>query len=607
MENYSKPKTEILNIKPRLRADFGVSPSQRFTHVREVRLAMTIDDPDSDPTYPEPDDEPNTYGLAFLDGEFNETAGQQEPTMSNNSLNNKPQVWGHHVHNKYLPVGTVVIAKLVPGLDETESGEWWIDTDGATIMLGKTDVEIGNESSGLVSWYDGTQGDEEDTDINFTCWNKFATVAADAWVLFYQSDDGYYLLPIGGAGSSNPAVKLGKAYEDIDTDASGLVNEYAGAPGAEVVTGAQFTCKNKFEKVYQGDWVLFVRIGTAYYLWRGGGSSFGRPGYRFRLTEALVLGGEADAQKLNWNGAAYVTAGEIVVHDWFTNDPGMFRGAIGYEGMAVFRDIVNDGQGNLVEHYDIIWMEGKARWIYGYLNEGIHVSGDFWIATGTVDQVWHLQGRSAEDISEIYDVNGHFKLALEGALFKAEYNDREDRYEFTNCEQMAVKATATLKHKMCDPVSSQGDEQQPNSPLWEIEEFAVYGEGEHVLPPAIVPEAASNHFGHKGKAADKILLQYGLPGHETEWTIVGVDLHEVEVVTSVGQEGCSLSRATATIAVELCDDPGEAEPYGELGVPFQFTQYKTRCTDGVMITEYRTVDVDPCAETQVTYGSWATA
>ena len=64
---------------------------------------------------------------------------------------------------------------------------------------------------------------------------------------------------------------------------------------------------------------------------------------RCELTEALVLGTEADAVTVTWTGSAYaVTTDEIVVKD-FTDTPGSFAGYSGMHGWATLPDTNDDG------------------------------------------------------------------------------------------------------------------------------------------------------------------------------------------------------------------------------------------------------------------------
>lgn len=520
MENFSKPKTEILNIKPMLMQDFGVPASVKMTHTREVRLAITIEDSEADPTYPEPDDKPNTYPLAFVDGEFNETAGYQLPTITNNAIDNKPEIRAFYVGEKYIPVGTIVLVYLVPGLDTTTSGEWWIDSGGIGILLGKADVTIANEAEGLVSWWNGTQGEEEDTGINFTCWNKFASVPEGAWVPFFQNEDGYYLLPRGSTTT---------------------------------VTGSNIT--------------------------------------RFRLTQNLTLGSSAMAVILTPDGGGGYTVGDaIYVYDWFnTGSPGMFSGRVGYEGFAVIR---------AAGDYDIVWMETPAKWLTFVLDEDISETAPaVWSASATVSYYSH--GRLLNATQTVYAANETFRRCAEFAGGIAIYNDQLARYEIIRCEQLAVNATAVLTSAMCDAENEFFDGE------WPIEDFNGFGAGENILFPAD-PLYVSNPYNHKGKAGDKVGLEYGHPGYADKWVIVWVALHEIDVITSVGQTGCSLTRAKVTVSVELCTDPGTADEYGETGVPFSFIHYKTTCIGGVITTQYQVVDIDPCADPQDTYGDWMT-
>lgn len=517
-ENYSRPKQEILSLKSGVRGVSGVNTPAQFTFPREVRLALTVIDPDSEPTYPEPDDKPNKYGIAFCDGEFEPSQGAELPTLVNNATDNKPEVFALHVGNRYIPVGSLVIVKLVPGLGETDSGEWWIDTVATTIFLGKADALIATDNAGLVSWWKGEQGDEEDTEINFTCWNKFSPVPMGAWVAFFQNDDGYYLLPRGG--------------------------------GNVTVSGTNLI--------------------------------------RFRLSQDLSLGSNAMAVILTPDGAGGYTTGEtIYVYDWFSGgEPGMFSSKTGYEGFAVLR---SEGA------YDIVWMETPARWIYFTLDEDMHdVEGETYYIAGATVTEYHLQGRLIEEFIEVYDINGHFKLGLTGAKGTAEYNDQYDRYEVVTCEQMVVRARATLDGAMCQESGS-----------FAIDNFVGIPFGEHVQAPDPLPANVLNTYNHRGRNAAKVILEYGQSG--TSWTVVGVELVEVSAVIDVIVDECVLEKQTHLIVVETCQNPDTPVAVGNVGGnPYSFTQYKTECVAGVLILKSRTVDVDPClAEGAVTYGEWS--
>jgi hypothetical protein len=490
---------------------------------REFRLCKTVSNGSEYPTDPDT----NTFAIQFNDGEFSANEGEQAISWTPRSGEDLPHTFARSVRGEYIAEGTYCLAYHVRGPKQTgDAGEWWIDP-AFEIRLGKADEDITTGSSGVVSWYLGETGTEEDTLINFTCKNKFALVPQGAWVQFVRIDEAFYLLSRGG----------GNVYVD----------------GTNII--------------------------------------------RFRLTGNLPLGSNAMAVILTPDGAGgYNTGDAIYVYDWFNaGSPGMFSGRVGYEGFAVLR-----GEGA----YDIVWMETPAKWVAFVLDDDIvESSPSVWSAPATVSYYSH--GRIMSEFIEVYAANETFRYCKEFGGGIALYNDQIDRYEIIRCEQMAVDATATLKYKMCQAVSTQDDANQ-EPPYWKIENFTAFGEGENILFPSPSPDKVSNPFAHKGKAGAKVLLRYGLPGHADKWCVVDAEKVEIDTLVSVAAEGCTLSRATVKIAAEICNDPGASEPYGTVGNPFSFNQHKTECVSGVLTQYQRTVDVDPCLTSgSVTYGEWS--
>lgn len=147
---------------------------------------------------------------------------------------------------------------------------------------------------------------------------------------------------------------------------------------------------------------------------------------RFALAEPLLLGGEAAAYTVIWNGSAYATDTAITVKD-FTATPGTWQGNTGFVGWATLPDDSDDGK------YEIIWMETFARFIEGTLDEdmGYSVAGQ---ASATL-VAWY-------DIKQplvliVLDPAGLFKTAKSGAKFKAVYDPKRDAYVLTECETLA--------------------------------------------------------------------------------------------------------------------------------------------------------------------------
>lgn len=502
MDRLETLSTQVRNLRQQVErqaAQLKQVTTQRppaIERPRETRIVKTVKQSTEYPT------SGDTFAIQFVDGEFTAGEGTNAISWTPRSDDDKPHTFARSLRGEYIGEGTYCLAHHIRGpMKGDVKGEWWLDP-ACEIRLGKADVDILNGASGAVSWYRGATGAETDTTINFTCKNRFAPVAANDWVMFVKVDAAYYLLPSGGGGSSSTII-------------------------------------------------------------------------RFQLTEALGLGGAADAIDL-------ATSAAIEVNDWYIpGSDGMFAGEVGYRGMAVLID----------DAYQIIWMEGKARWIQ------FTAQADYDAGSKTINVIvddYHLQGHDPEApllFFAVHDPNGHFSLAKNGAKGKAEYNDREDRYEIVTCEQQVINGYATLDGAMC------GDASGP---------FAVTGfhgkpAGEHVQEPAVT--YVTNPYKHSAKSGKLVDLEFDR--NLDSWEVVDVEKEYIDVLVSdIYVTGCAIKKKTMKMSVETCEDiPTTPDGGGTLDLDLEWYDYSTTCVDGYLYEQSRTVHANPC-DGLVTYGEW---
>lgn len=162
---------------------------------------------------------------------------------------------------------------------------------------------------------------------------------------------------------------------------------------------------------------------------------------RFKLTEILTLGGEADALFLEWDGDSYeTTATPLVVKD-FTDTPGTWWGAVGYQGWAWLPPDSDDGK------YEIVWMETVARYIEFTSTENMGATSTSEMEV-TVNRYWNIKDPGSTVVT--HDPQGLFTRARSGAKGVAIYDERRDLYEIVECQTKAGWVRVTLTN----PVSS---------------------------------------------------------------------------------------------------------------------------------------------------------
>ena len=282
-------------------------------------------------------------------------------------------------------------------------------------------------------------------------------------------------------------------------------------------------------------------------VWQGGGSS--GEVIRFKLTSDLTLGGTASAVILASDGVGGLVDGSaIMVDDFYNilpNDDGMFSGKVGFQGIAVFYgDIAS------TIWYDIIWMEGKARWIdfTVYTDPSTEGDGPYNVTLNT----YHSQGVKPADINTqipVHDQISIIKYSIVGAKGKAEYNDKLDRYDVVNVEQMVMFAKATLNATLCDEAVGGVA----------VNAIIPVKDGDFHLDPAPAITTAINPFKFKGENGDDVLLQRIGYGSELKWTIVNIERHTQDVLTYVSYIDGVLTYKKRVIAAQYCADETTAE------------------------------------------------
>lgn len=201
---------------------------------------------------------------------------------------------------------------------------------------------------------------------------------------------------------------------------------------------------------------------------------------RFRLTAALIQGGNAMAIKIAWNGAAWVDGDAITVYD--DQLGGEWQGEIGYEGWA---RQVEDGS---VRH-SIVWMQRIAYHIWGTLAGTITPGG----VGGTV--AFYSDGVDPGSPVTVYDRNERFPYSSSGCQYQAVYDYEAGRYEVIVCQQNEWIATATATQDFWPDTATVG-----------ISTVTFKTHEEYTVNPA-TPTVAYNTFGLSGLAGDLLHIQ----------------------------------------------------------------------------------------------------
>lgn len=174
---------------------------------------------------------------------------------------------------------------------------------------------------------------------------------------------------------------------------------------------------------------------------------------RFELTEDLAhLIATADAERLVWNGSAYVKDGiAITVINGFG---GVWSGDSGNQGWAVKmadRDAVSS-----VDAYEIVYLQSKARFIDFTLTADMSQVDDVSSATATVVDWWGNAPNGVDPDSpvEVFDRQvgdtgkTFFAFALSGAKGMAVWNERSGEYVVVRCETKARRIRFSLNQDM---------------------------------------------------------------------------------------------------------------------------------------------------------------
>lgn len=265
----------------------------------------------------------------------------------------------------------------------------------------------------------------------------------------------------------------------------------------------------------------------------------------FELLEELRLVAEeelpnrhAKAEKLHWNGSAWVGSGiEIEVYDWFGAE-GMWNGLAGYRGWAEYRPTLYTAPEEEEEEdpitrpvYEIIWMERPAQLIR-FTSTGPMDGGELPVAVNWYD--W--QGRNPGSTITVYDPASMFPDVHSGADGFAYYNNKQRRYEILCCQRIVVHATATLSAPMCGSSAS-------------ITAFEGKPFGDYVGPPPEAPTIATNPTGVAGGSGSIVTLRrIGT----SDWEVIGVTRVLVKPLVAIRIDGMNFQYRTADCFMERC-------------------------------------------------------
>lgn len=181
------------------------------------------------------------------------------------------------------------------------------------------------------------------------------------------------------------------------------------------------------------------------------------------LTTSLSLGGFGRARLLEFNattGEFQMVGDEFRVQDYTrdsTHQPGKLIGAVGYRGWArrPRGESITDENGNQVATWPLIELEQVAEVMRGRLGNDMALSGAGYKSDqATVDDWWN--GKSPGTTQDIFDPQGLFKRALNGAKFIARRNDKtgngsppqagvpRGQFEVVQCQSKAGFVSGTL-------------------------------------------------------------------------------------------------------------------------------------------------------------------
>jgi len=235
----------------------------------------------------------------------------------------------------------------------------------------------------------------------------------------------------------------------------------------------------------------------------------------FKLQEALSMGvnASANAKTCRLVANAYDdTGGEsIVVVDGLSSVFGRWSGPIGALGIASIRP---DGK------YEIIEMQRNAL-IIEFTTTSNRDKGDpdFFVQIDNQFQQGDLriQGNGSPTV-KVYDESFRFPRIPKGAKGRAIWNDKANRYEIIECQQMCFRATARFSSTGQDGFMSGDIQYEP------IENFKPINFSPFSLPPDPVPTEALNSYGWRCTSGDDLILFWD--EEQEEWIVEQVPNQE---------------------------------------------------------------------------------
>lgn len=185
---------------------------------------------------------------------------------------------------------------------------------------------------------------------------------------------------------------------------------------------------------------------------RGGESSV----IRFELTTTKPLGGAAVARALTWDGSQYVPGDEDLA---VLDSVGQWSGDVGYRGWATRRDDRPTHTIGLEDlpAYEVLWMEGLARWIEFALVEAMGAALPGTSRGAAVENYWGgPPGAKPPSANvDVVDRQNLFSLATVGARGLAVLDEIQNEYVVVRCQTKAESITFTLLEDMGSSVGGQ--------------------------------------------------------------------------------------------------------------------------------------------------------
>lgn len=287
----------------------------------------------------------------------------------------------------------------------------------------------------------------------------------------------------------------------------------------------------------------------------------------FRLSEELSCGQAALAKRIRWNAGTntFVDGETIRVYDDY-GDRGVRALLINYDSQALANYIKKfrgwaAPRGSVAEdqipEYSIIEIDHIAKFIEGPAIEA-YSTGVYYISL----QRWY-DGQKPPVLADEAAINGKLLVTdsgdANGGLFfprppigsdpwvKAIYDPCTGTYEVWNVQQLCPRFVVYSDAAACAtgtiPIFADYYERLEFSPLDRV-------------PPDFPPAVALNPAGFGVEAFDWMEIQWD--DQLEDWIVVQVEHHQVDVLTNVQQDGCTLKGTKQTIYVSKCGGTQDA-------------------------------------------------